>query len=243
MEGMAIFAVVSGVAAAASALGQQRINERREPLHERQRSQMYRDKKRAEAEAEAASEQAAEDKAAKRREVDTTRKRAQRARALRVYRDANNKSARIDVVYDWIACDLSALYERDVVRDVVQGLSFELDPDFMDYDFGSSSARRRVKKVGPDAKTATIFQARKKWRRMFQGIAAAPMPTTTCVITETKKKVQRKAHQSVLRAKNEQDQTASPHLAYRKMKPRPSCWAVVSSVHITGRFANSKHQA
>ena len=78
---------------------------------------------------------------------------------------------------------------------------------------------------------------------MFQGIAAAPMPTTTCVITETKENVQRKAHQSVLRAKNEQDQTASPHLAYRKMKPRPSCWAVVSSVHITGRFANSKHQA
>ena len=112
---MAIFAVVSGVTAAASALGQQRINER-------QRTQTYRDKKRAEAEAEASSKQAAEDKAAKRREVDATRKRAQYARARRVYRDANNIPAPIDVVYDWIACDLCAVYERDLVRDVVQAL-------------------------------------------------------------------------------------------------------------------------
>jgi uncharacterized protein YdaU (DUF1376 family) len=90
-------------------VGQQRLNERRW-------SQTYRDKKRAEAEAEAASEQAAEDKAAKRREVDATRKRAQYARARRVYRDANNVPAPIDVVYDWIAVDLCAVYERDLRR-------------------------------------------------------------------------------------------------------------------------------
>jgi hypothetical protein len=134
MEGLGLFIAASVGLTVAASKRQQHA----------QWKKAYRDKKREEAEKEAALKQEAEKKAAQQRNVMATRKRQQRERDTRVYRDADNKAARIDFVYDWIARDLSALYERDVVRDIVQGLAFELDADFMDYDFGSDKMSEKA---------------------------------------------------------------------------------------------------
>ena len=88
----------------------------------------YRDKQRVVAEARAAETRAVEEKAAHARHVKATRERQQCRREKRDFSSMNWMT-----LYDLMASDLCAQFERDYVRGIAVDLIFELDASYLEY--------------------------------------------------------------------------------------------------------------